>query len=116
MEVLNLERLYNELKDEYVFLFKIHPFVKNDFNIPYQYKEFFYNFSSYREINDLLFITDILITDYSSVCFEYALLNKPMIFFAYDVEEYVQKEISIMISVRLYRDRLCVPLMSLSKQ
>ncbi|MEH7574174.1 CDP-glycerol glycerophosphotransferase family protein, partial [Cytobacillus firmus] len=32
-----------------------------------------------------------LITDYSSVCFEYALLNKPMIFFAYDVEEYVQK-------------------------
>ncbi|MDR7240686.1 CDP-glycerol glycerophosphotransferase family protein [Neobacillus drentensis] len=91
MEVLNLDKLYNELKDEYVFLFKIHPFVKNDFNIPYQYKDFFYDFSSYREINDLLFITDILITDYSSVCFEFALLNKPMIFFAFDVEEYVQK-------------------------
>lgn len=91
MEVLDLDKLYSELKDEYVFLFKIHPFVKNDFNIPYQYKDFFYDFSSYREINDLLFVTDILITDYSSVCFEYALLNKPMIFFAYDVEEYVQK-------------------------
>jgi CDP-ribitol ribitolphosphotransferase len=90
MEVLNLEKLYNELKDEYVFLFKIHPFVKNEFSIPYQYSDFFYDFSSYREINDLLFITDILITDYSSVCFEYALLNKPMIFFAYDVEEYVR--------------------------
>lgn len=90
MEVLNLEKLYNELKDEYVFLFKIHPFVKNEFSIPYQFSDFFYDFSSYREINDLLFITDILITDYSSVCFEYALLNKPMIFFAYDVEEYVQ--------------------------
>nr|WP_315364602.1 CDP-glycerol glycerophosphotransferase family protein [Cytobacillus firmus] len=91
MEVLNLEKIYNELKDEYVFLFKIHPFVKNDFNIPYQYKDFYYDFSSYREINDLLFITDLLITDYSSVCFEYALLNKPMLFFAFDVEEYVQK-------------------------
>ncbi|PAE25809.1 CDP-glycerol glycerophosphotransferase family protein [Bacillus sp. 7894-2] len=91
MEVLDLDKLYHELKDEYVFLFKIHPFVKNDFNIPYQYKDFFYDFSSYREINDLLFVTDLLITDYSSVCFEYALLNKPMIFFAYDVEEYVQK-------------------------
>ncbi|MBT2703823.1 CDP-glycerol glycerophosphotransferase family protein [Bacillus sp. ISL-35] len=91
MEVLNLEKLYQELKDDYVFLFKIHPFVKNDFNIPYQYKDFFYDFSSYREINDLLFVTDLLITDYSSVCFEYALLNRPMIFFAYDVEEYVQK-------------------------
>lgn len=90
MEVLNLEKLYNELKDEYVFLFKIHPFVKNEFSIPYQFSDFFYDFSSYREINDLLFITDILITDYSSVCFEYALLNKPMIFFAYDVEEYVR--------------------------
>lgn len=90
MEVLNLEKLYKELKDEYVFLFKIHPFVKNDFNIPYQYKDFFYDFSEYREINDLLFVTDLLITDYSSVCFEYALLNKPMVFFAYDVEEYVQ--------------------------
>ncbi|MDZ5471925.1 CDP-glycerol glycerophosphotransferase family protein [Bacillus sp. 31A1R] len=91
MEVLDLEKLYNELKDEYVFLFKIHPFVKNDFNIPYQYSDFFYDFSSYREINNLLFITDVLITDYSSVCFEYALLNKPMLFFAYDVEEYVHK-------------------------
>lgn len=91
LEVLNLDKLYHSLKDEYVFLFKIHPFVKNDFSIPYQYSDFFYDFSSYREINDLLFITDILITDYSSVCFEYALLNKPMLFFAYDVEEYVQK-------------------------
>ena len=90
MEVLNLEKLYHELKDEYVFLFKIHPFVKNEFSIPYQFSDFFYDFSSYREINDLLFVTDILITDYSSVCFEYALLNKPMIFFAYDVEEYVR--------------------------
>lgn len=90
MEVLNLDKLYESLNDEYVFLFKIHPFVKNEFNIPYQYNDFFYDFSTYREINDLLFITDILITDYSSVCFEFALLNKPMLFFGYDVEEYVQ--------------------------
>ncbi|WP_257469096.1 CDP-glycerol glycerophosphotransferase family protein [Bacillus sp. D386] len=90
MEVLDLKRLYENLSDEYVFLFKIHPFVKNDISIPYQYSDFYYDFSSYREINDLLFITDILITDYSSVCFEFALLNKPMLFFAYDVEEYVR--------------------------
>ncbi|WP_143286868.1 CDP-glycerol glycerophosphotransferase family protein [Caenibacillus caldisaponilyticus] len=90
MEVLDLEKLYHALKDEYVFLYKIHPFVKNDITIPYEYSDFFYDFSSYREINDLLFITDILITDYSSVCFEFALLNRPMLFFAFDVEEYVQ--------------------------
>ncbi len=90
MEVLDLKKIYEDLHEEYVFLFKIHPFVKNDITIPYQYSEFYHDFSSYREINDLLFITDILITDYSSVCFEFALLNKPMIFFAYDIEEYVR--------------------------
>lgn len=91
LEVLDLGRLYESLKDDYVFLFKIHPFVKNDLTIPYQYSDFFYDFSSYREINDLLFVTDLLITDYSSVCFEYALLNRPMLFFAFDILDYVKK-------------------------
>ena len=90
-DVLNLDKLYNELKDDYVFIFKVHPFIKNKITIPYHYVDFFYDFSEYREVNDLLFITDILITDYSSVCFEFALLRKPMIFFSYDVEEYIQK-------------------------
>ncbi|WP_145523337.1 CDP-glycerol glycerophosphotransferase family protein [Virgibacillus sp. SK37] len=89
-EVLNLKKLYEDLHDEYVFLFKIHPFVKNSFSIPYEYADFFYDLSDYREVNDLLLITDILITDYSSVCFEFALLNKPMLFFAFDVESYIQ--------------------------
>lgn len=90
-DVLNFDQLYRELKDEYIFLFKIHPFVKNTINIPYQYSEFFYDFSDFREINELLLITDLLITDYSSVCFEFALLNKPMIFFSYDVDDYIRK-------------------------
>lgn len=91
MEALDLERLYHSLQDEYVFIYKIHPFVRNDISIPYQFNDFYHDFSDYREINDLLFIADILITDYSSVCFEFALLNKPMMFFAYDVEHYVQQ-------------------------
>ncbi|GAF17459.1 polyribitolphosphotransferase [Bacillus sp. JCM 19046] len=90
-DVLNFKELYDNLKDEYVFIFKIHPFVNNKVTIPYQYVDFFYDFSEYREVNDLLFVTDILVTDYSSVCFEFALLNKPMIFFAYDVEEYIRQ-------------------------
>lgn len=72
-------------------MFKIHPFVKNKLEIPYEYADFFYDFSEYREINDLLLVTDLLITDYSSVCFEFALLNKPMLFFAFDVEQYIEE-------------------------
>ncbi|WP_337020057.1 CDP-glycerol glycerophosphotransferase family protein [Oceanobacillus massiliensis] len=90
-EVLNLKKLYDELNEDYVFLFKIHPFVKNKLNIPYEYSEFFHDLSDFREINDLLLVTDILITDYSSVCFEFALLKKPMLFFAYDVEKYIEE-------------------------
>lgn len=90
LDALNLDEIYRNFKDEYIFIFKLHPFVKNSLDIPYMYSDFYYDFSDYREINDLLFVTDILITDYSSVCFEFALLNKPMIFFAYDVEDYVQ--------------------------
>lgn len=90
-ESLNFKELYNELHQEYIFLFKNHPFVNNKLNIPYEYAEFFYDFSDYREINDLLLVTDILITDYSSVCFEFALLNKPMLFYAFDVEKYIEE-------------------------
>src|SRR5699024_9335766 len=87
---IDFKELYENLSDEYVFLFKIHPFVNNELSIPYQYRNFFYDFSDFREINDLLLVTDLLITDYSSVCFEFALLNKPMLFFAFDVEEYIR--------------------------
>ena len=90
-EALDLRTLYENLADEYVFIFKIHPFVQNEFHIPYDMSEFFYDFSDFREINDLLLVTDILITDYSSVCFEFGILNKPMLFFAFDVEEYIKE-------------------------
>ena len=53
-----------------------------------KYKDFYYDFSSYRDINDLLMITDVLITDYSSVIFDYALLDKPVVYFTYDLELY----------------------------
>lgn len=43
-----------------------------------------------EEINDLLLITDILITDYSSVIFDYFLLKRPVIFYPYDYEEYME--------------------------
>ena len=88
---LDLKTIYEKLNKEYVFLFKIHPFVNNKLNIPKEYRSFYYDFSHIREINDLLLVTDHLITDYSSVCFEYALLQKPISFFAFDVEDYIAK-------------------------
>ena len=45
---------------------------------------------SNTEIEQLYHISDALITDYSSVMFDYSLLNKPMIFWVFDYETYVK--------------------------
>ena len=41
------------------------------------------------DVNDLLFVVDLLITDYSSIVFEFSVLDRPMLFFAYDLDEYI---------------------------
>lgn len=72
-----------------VVLFKMHPFVRNNLVIPNKYKKYFKDISSFREVNDILFITDVLISDYSSLIYEFAVFEKPMIFFAFDLEDYI---------------------------
>ncbi|MFB4474457.1 CDP-glycerol glycerophosphotransferase family protein [Oceanobacillus caeni] len=84
---LDLKQLYRDLSDDYVLFIKLHPAVSNLVNYE-QYEGFVYDVSYFTETNALLLVTDILISDYSSIPFEYALLEKPMIFFAYDMDEY----------------------------
>ncbi|MBD8004291.1 CDP-glycerol glycerophosphotransferase family protein [Bacillus sp. Sa1BUA2] len=83
---LNIDYMYRELKDEYILLLRLHPAVHYDF--ANQYPDFVYDVSDYPDINHLLVVTDLLISDYSSIPFEFSLLQRPMIFFAYDLEEY----------------------------
>lgn len=72
-----------------VVLFKMHPFVKERVPIPTEYQAYFQDIADYREVNDLLFITDILITDYSSLIYEFACFKRPMLFYAFDLEDYI---------------------------
>lgn len=74
-----------------VVLFKMHPFVRNKLKFPKKYNKYFIDVSNYREVNNILFITDILISDYSSLVYEFSLFKKPMLFYAYDLEDYVSK-------------------------
>ena len=98
LDKLDLEKIYQNLHENYVFLFKWHPLLymnnqlKNiqDYNIQ-EHPDFYYDLSDERDINDLLLVADILITDYSSVIFDYVLLNKPVIYFTYDYDEYVNQ-------------------------
>lgn len=72
-----------------VVLFKMHPFVKNKLVIPRVYQDYFIDASEFREVNDILFITDILISDYSSIIYEFSAFKRPMLFYAFDLEDYI---------------------------
>ncbi|WP_294448476.1 CDP-glycerol glycerophosphotransferase family protein [uncultured Ruminococcus sp.] len=86
---LDLESWGKFLKEtDSVLIVKLHPFVRRKVEIPEQYKHRILDASSYREVNDILFIVDVLITDYSSIIYEMSLLKKPMLFFAFDQKHY----------------------------
>lgn len=84
---IDLDILKKYLSKDYVILFRTHYFVKNVFDFE-KYDKFIYDVSRYDDINDLYIISDMMITDYSSVMFDYANLNRPMIFYMYDFDEY----------------------------
>ena len=89
MEKFNLKEVADALGEEYGIIVKMHPFVNNQVEIPKGYENRIIDLSENSEINDLLFVTDILITDYSSVVFEASLLDIPMLFYAFDLSEYI---------------------------
>ena len=79
--------LRRELSDEYVILLRTHYFIADSIDVS-ALEGFAYNVSKYDDISELYLISDILITDYSSVFFDYANLKRPMLFFTYDLEKY----------------------------
>jgi len=89
-EQLDLPALYQLCEElDAVCVFKMHPFVIQALEIPEEFSDRFIDATTSREINDFLFVADLVVTDYSSLVFEYSTLNRPMIFFAYDLDEYI---------------------------
>ena len=84
---INLLRLKEELDEDYIILMRLHYLVSNNIDVS-QFKNFVYDVSDYEDINELYVISDLLITDYSSVFFDYANLKRPILFYMYDLEEY----------------------------
>jgi len=85
---IDLTSLGAALGDNDLLIVKMHPFVKSRFRIPPALKGKIIDLSDYPEINDLLLICDLLITDYSSVIFDFALLARPVVFYVPDIGEY----------------------------
>lgn len=84
---LDFDKAREELGDEYVFIVKYHYLVSDKIDWT-PYKGFVYTFDETKDIAWLYLVSDMMITDYSSVMFDYSLLRRPMFFFAYDLEDY----------------------------
>lgn len=84
---LDLYRMKEQLGDEYVVLLRTHYFIADSIDVT-GIEDFAYNVSKYNDISELYLISDLLITDYSSVFFDYANLKRPMLFFTYDIDKY----------------------------
>ncbi|WP_017548135.1 CDP-glycerol glycerophosphotransferase family protein [Salinicoccus carnicancri] len=86
----DVEKMQRELGGEYIIILRMHYLVSENLDIK-QYNGFLYDFSKHGDIRDLYVISDMLVTDYSSVFFDYANLRRPMIFYTYDIDQYRDK-------------------------
>ena len=89
-EEIDFSKLKEKIGNDYIVLFRPHYFIANAFDFE-KYAGFVYDVSKIDDINELYIITDLLITDYSSVFFDFANLKRPMIFYMYDLEHYRDK-------------------------
>lgn len=83
----DLQKLKERFGDEFVLLTRMHYLVAENFDFG-AYGDFVKDVSSYPDIAELYLISDLLITDYSSVFFDFANLNRPIIFYMYDLVDY----------------------------
>lgn len=93
-DALDIDMMAEALADDYVLLIKHHGLAKDIPPIPEKWKNTFafdMNENKILSIERLLAIAHVCITDYSSVAFEFAIMERPLVFFAYDVEDYIDE-------------------------
>ena len=84
---MNVSKLAETLPCDYLIFLKLHPFVSRAFkgsDLPAGV----INVSDYQDLNELMVVSCGLITDYSSIIFDYVVLDKPMYFFADDILDF----------------------------
>lgn len=86
----HLEEILEGLPNGYVLGLRVHPFVAKAIS-DLAIGEKVYQLSFEEDVNTILMAADLLITDYSSIIFEYCLTLRPMIFYAYDYEEFMEQ-------------------------
>nr|MDE6853335.1 CDP-glycerol glycerophosphotransferase family protein [Lachnospiraceae bacterium] len=89
-ELFPVHVVMENLPEDVVLVVKNHPFVRRKIEITEDDRHRVLDLTGTENINDLLLLTNVLITDYSSVIFEAAILQIPMLFYTFDLEEYIR--------------------------
>ena len=85
---LDFDRFVEDFGETHVLLVRLHPLVRARIGGEALWTRSVIDVSRYPDIQELLMISDLLVTDYSSLFFDFSLLDRPMIFYAYDLEHY----------------------------
>lgn len=88
--MIDFEKWIDNVDEDTVLMLRLHPFVAKQFSGKHdgRFGNRIVDMSSYPNLNTLLSVSDVLITDYSSIIFEYIVFNRPIVFFAYDLETF----------------------------
>lgn len=82
---INISKWRKILGDKYILLYRAHPVVRSSEK---EEDIFFNDVSDYEMVEDLMIASDLLISDYSGIIFDYCLMHKPIILFTYDYDQY----------------------------
>jgi len=85
---IDFDKFMEKVSEDYILLLRVHVLVKQNIVLKDKQKSRIIDVSSFSDIQELYLVSDMLVTDYSSVFFDYANLNRPIIFYAYDLESY----------------------------
>ena len=92
LNFLDLEKFNEELGSNHVLALRLHPKIKNFYKGDISSKSEYIDVSDWESEQELMLISDILITDYSSIMIEYCVLDRPIVFFTYDLDSYLANE------------------------
>src|SRR5699024_7950338 len=85
---LDLHQMQERLGNDYILLLRMHVVISNKIKIDPYLQNFVKNVSNYPDIQELSLMADVLITDYSSIMFDFANTKKPIVFYTYDFDNY----------------------------
>ncbi len=85
---IEIEKWVRKLSSNYILYFRSHIITDTVGGI--EYSDFWRDGNIENDVNELLLIADVLITDYSAIAFDYSILERPIFCFAYDYKEYMK--------------------------